>query len=151
MLPDGDLDGELGTLDVVAMDEVRSTFTGLDGLNEAAGFRNLADPEAVYVYFSDGIGDATDCRFDIRWYRKGYYSVHHTDSTGRNFRWDYHPKVRTPDEHFHPPPDAPSDDPEPSCLTAEKPPVVARAVHKLWRRAYDTGSTTKLNAAEGDL
>lgn len=151
MVPDDDLDGELGTLDVVAMDEIRSAFTGLDGLIEAAGFQNPADPEMVHVYFSDGIGEATDCRFDIRWYGNGYYSVHHTDSIERNFRWDYHPKVGAPDEHFHPPPDAPSGDPEPSCLTAEEPPVVARAVHKLWRRSYDTGNTTELNSTEGNL
>lgn len=149
MLPDEDLDGELGTLDVVAMDEVRSAFTGHDGLIEAAGFPNPADPSVVYVYLTDGIGDATDCRFDIRWYRRGYYSVHHTDSIGRNFRWDHHPKVDTPDKHFHPPPDASSGDAEPSSITAEQPPVVARAVHKLWRRAYDTGSTSRVNSAEG--
>lgn len=151
LLPDDDLDGDLGTLDVIAMDEVRSAFTGLDGLIEAAGFQNPADPTVVTVYFTDGIGDATECRFDIRWYRKGYYSVHHTDSIDRNFRWDYHPKVGAPDKHFHPPPHAPSQDVEQSCLTAEEPPVVARAGHKLWRRAYDSGSTSALNSADGDL
>lgn len=146
-----DVDGDLGTLDVASMDRIRSAFTGLDGLVEAAGFRNLADPAVVEVHFSDGIGEATEARLDVRWYRKGYYSVHHVDSTGRNFRWDHHPKAGAPDRHFHPPPDAPSDDPEPSCLTVEDPAVVARAVHKLWRRAYDTGNTEKLNVAEGDL
>lgn len=151
MLPDDDLDDDLGTLDVVAMDQVRAAFTGLDGLIEAAGFLNLADPETVHVYFSDGIGEATDCRFDVRWYRRGYYSVHYTDSIDRNFRWDYHPKVGAPDKHFHPPPDARSDDVEPSCITAEQPDVVARIVHKLWRRAYDTGETLALNSAAGDL
>jgi len=151
MLPHDDVDGELGTFDVVAMDRIRSAFTGLDGLIETAGFRNLADPELVRIRFADGIGDATACQFDIRWYRKGYYSIHHTDSIDRNFRWDYHPKADAPDKHFHPPPDAPSDDPKPSCLTVEQPPVVARTVHKLWRRAYDTGDTAKLNVAEGDL
>lgn len=151
MLPDTDVDGELGTLDVAAMDEVRSAFTGLDGLIEAAGFENPADPERVCVYFSDGIGKATDCRLDVRWYRKGYYSFHHTDSLGRNFRWDYHPKVGAPDRHFHPPPDAASKEPEPSCLAVADPPVVARVVHKLWRRAYDTGQLEGLNSAGGDL
>ena len=151
MVFDDDLDGDLGTLDVVAMDEVRAAFTGLDGLIERAGFKDLADPTVVHVYLSDGIGEATDCRFDIRWYRDGYYSIHHTDSIDRNFRWDYHPKAGAPDRHFHPPPDAPSNDPEPSCITAKEPPVVARVVHKLWRRAYDTDSTERLNSAVGDL
>lgn len=151
MLPADDLDGDPGPLDVVAMDEIRSAFTGLDALVDAAGFENPADPSVVRVHFADGIGEADECRFDVRWYRNGYYNVHHTDSTGRNFRWDYHPKVGAPDKHFHPPPDAPSEDPEPSCLAAERPPVVARAVHKLWRCAYDTGRTTVLNSADGDL
>lgn len=151
MLPDDDLDGEPGTLDVIAMDEVRSAFTGLDGLIDGVGFQNLADPKSVHVYFTDGIGEATECRFDIRWYQRGYYNVHHTDSLDRNFRWDYHPKMGAPDKHFHPPPDAPSQDVEQSCLTAEEPHVVARIVHKLWRRAYDTGRTSHLNVAEGDL
>jgi hypothetical protein len=112
-------------------------------------FRNLADPQVLKIWFSDGIDDATDGRFDVKWYRKGYYSFHYTDSTGRNFRWDYHPKAGAPDKHFHPPPDAPPN-PEPSCISAVDPPVVARVVHKLWRPAYDTGSIDRLNSAEGD-
>ena len=151
MITGDDLDGDLGRLDVIAMDEVRSAFTGLDGLISAAGFENPVDPATVHVYFSDGIGEATECRFDIRWYQKGYYTFHHTDSIACNFRWDYHPKVAAPNKHFHPPPNAPSTDPEPSCLTGEQPPVVARAVHKLWRRAYDTGDLSRLNSPDGDL
>ena len=150
MLPDDDLDGDLGTLDVASMDEIRSAFTGLDGLVEKAGFPALADPRVLKVRFSDGIGDVEDGRFDIKWYRKGYYSFHYTDSTGRDFRWDHHPKAGAPDKHFHPPPDAPSTNPEASCISAVDPPVVARVVHKLWRRAYDTGSTERLNSAERD-
>lgn len=151
MLPDDDLDGDLGRLDVVSMDEIRSAFTGLDRLIEKVGFPNLADPNVLKIWFSDGIGEAGDGRFDITWYRKGYYCFHYTDSMGRNFRWDYHPKAGAPDKHFHPPPDALSNDPEPSCIAAEEPPVVARVVHKLWRRAYDTGRTELLNSAEGNL
>lgn len=151
MLPDDDLDGELGTLDDIAMDEVRSAFTGLDGLIDGVGFQNLADPGGVHVYFTDGIGDATNCRLDIRWCRRGYNNIHHTDSTDRNFRWEYHPKVGPSDKHFRPSPDAPSKDVEQSCLTAEEPPVVARVVHKLWRRASDTTSTEQLNSATGGL
>lgn len=145
-----DIDGELGTLDPIAMDEIRAAFVGLDGLIDDVGFPNPADPAVVQVTFADGIGDATHCRLDIRWYTWGYYSIHYTDSTDRNFRWDYHPKIGAPDRHFHPPPDAPSADAEPSCLTATQPPVVARTVHKLWRRAYDTGDTDRLNSATGN-
>ncbi|APX98304.1 hypothetical protein BB347_16215 [Natronorubrum daqingense] len=150
-MADDDIDGELGTLDVTAMDAIRSAMVNLDGLIDAAGFENPANPKVVRVYISDGIGDADSCRFDIRWYRKGYYSFHHSDSVERHFRWDFHPKLGAPDAHFHPPPDAPSPNPEPSCLGAGEPPVIARAVHKLWRRAYDTGETAVLNTAEGKL
>ena len=62
MLPDEDLDGDLGRLDVVSMDEIRSTFTRLDGLVENAGFPNLADPEVLKIWFSDGIDESTDGR-----------------------------------------------------------------------------------------
>jgi hypothetical protein len=151
MVPGDDLDGDLGTLDVAAMDEVRRTVTGLDGLIETAGFENPADPRLVRVVVDDGIGPATHCRFDIRWYRDGYYSFHHTDSAGCDFRWDYHPKSGHPSRHFHPPPDAPSDRPDPSCLTVDQPPVVARAVHKLWRRAYDHDDPSLLNPPQGGL
>ena len=150
MLPDDDLDGDLGKLDVVSMDEIRTPFTGLDGIVERAGVPNLADPAVLKVWCADGLGDAADGRFDIKWYQRGYYSFHYTDSKGLNFCWDYHPKARAPDKHFHPPPNAHSTNPEPSCLSVLDPPVVARVVHKLWRRAYDTGSTERLNSAEGD-
>lgn len=151
MILDEDLDGDLGTLDVVSLNEIRSTFTGLDGLIDVARFEDPIDPVELQIHFSDGIGSADTCRLDIRWYRKGFYSIHHSDSSDRNFRWDYHPKADAPNKHFHPPSDAPSTDPEPSCITLTEPTLVARAVHKLWRRAYDTGQTAKLNSAEGDL
>ena len=57
MLPDDDLDGDLGTLDVVSMDEIRAAFTGLDGLVANAGLPNLADPQVLKIRFSDGILD----------------------------------------------------------------------------------------------
>lgn len=66
MIPGDEIDGDLGRLDVIAMDEIRSAFTDLDGLIRAAGFETPADPETVHVYLADGIGAATECRFDIR-------------------------------------------------------------------------------------
>lgn len=59
MLPDDDLDGDLGTLDVASMDDIRSTVTGLDGLVARAGFPNLADPQVLEIHFADGIDDET--------------------------------------------------------------------------------------------
>ena len=45
MLPDDDLDGDLGTLDVASMDVIRSSFTGLDELVEKPAFRPSPTPE----------------------------------------------------------------------------------------------------------
>lgn len=142
-----DIDGDIGQLDEFALDEIRKVFQKQDPLVAEVGFPNLIDPQEMKVYVETGIGNADDARFDIRWFRTGYYNVHYTDSS-RDFRWDYHPKEGVPDKHFHPPPDAESTNTEPSCITIEQPELVARAVHKLWRRAFDTGGLAALNIAE---
>jgi len=143
-----DVDGALGSLDEYALDRIRRVFERQEPLVAEAGFRDLVDPRELTVLLEEGIGDADDARFDVRWFRSGHYTFHYTDSTGRDFRWDYHPKEGAPDMHFHPPPDAESDDPQRSCITVEQPELVARAVHKLWRRAFDTGRLADLNTAE---
>jgi hypothetical protein len=142
-----DVDGDVGALDVDAMEQIRDEFTRLDGLVEEAGFDSLIDPQVVRVTLGDGIGTASWCRFDVRWYRAGFYNVHHVDEAEVNFRYDHHPKTDAPDRHFHPPPDASSDDPEQSYIRVEAPALVTRAVHKLWRRAYETGTLDGLNTA----
>lgn len=125
MFHEDDLDGDVGSPDVRVLKQVSEAFLKLDG-----------------------IGDAEWARFDVRWYRSGCYSFHHIDSEGVNFRWDCHPKDGAPRRHFHPVPDAPSNDAEESCIEEREPKVVARAVHKLWRRAYEEGSLKHLNTAE---
>lgn len=148
MKPDADIEGEVGPLDDTALEQIREEFTRLDGLVSEAGFDSLLDPTKLVVQFSDGIGDADWCRFDIRWYRTGYYNFHHTDSQDVDFRFDYHPKPDAPTKHFHEPPDALSADPPHSCISVTEPKLVARAVHYLWRRTYDTGSLELLNEAD---
>lgn len=149
MVPD-DLDGELGAPDVVAMEQIRDVFTSHDGLvnHERTGLDDLIDPQELTVLLEGGIGDATWARFDVTWHRTGCYSFHHVDSEGVNFRWDCHPKEGAPKRHFHPAPDAPSKDPATSCIEVTEPKTVARAVHKLWRRAYENDTTATLNEAE---
>lgn len=141
-------DGDIGRLDVPVMRAIRETMATIDGLVDTAAFDSVLDPTLVAVRFGDGIGDADWCRFDIRWYRTGCYNVHHVDESGRDFRFDNHPKTGVPDRHFHPPPDARSAAAEPSCITVEDHELVVRAVHKLWRRAYDSGDCSKLNTAQ---
>lgn len=148
MQPDADIEGEVGPLDDTALEQIREEFTRLDGLVADAGFDSLLDPTKLVVLLDDGVGDADWCRFDVRWYRQGYYNFHHTDDQGVDFRFDFHPKPDAPDKHFHEPPDAPSKDPLQSCITVTEPNHVTRAVHSLWRRAYETDSFTLLNEAE---
>ncbi|PSQ47733.1 hypothetical protein BRD15_06770 [Halobacteriales archaeon SW_6_65_15] len=150
MFHEDDLDGDVGSPDVRVLKQVSEAFLKLDGLVDEAstGLNDLIDPQELHVHFDDGIGDAEWARFDVRWYRSGCYSFHHIDSEGVNFRWDCHPKDGAPRRHFHPVPDAPSNDAEESCIEEREPKVVARAVHKLWRRAYEEGSLKHLNKAE---
>lgn len=143
-----DVDRDLGSLDVSALGEIRTVFERQELLVTEAGFHNLIDPRELTVSFADGIGAADEARVDIRWFRSGYYTFHHTDTDGQGFRWDYHPKADAPEKHFHPPPNPDASDPVQSCITVEGPELVARAVHKLWRRAFDTGNLAHLTTAE---
>jgi hypothetical protein len=83
---------------------------------------------------------------------QGDYNVHYSDNTDRDLRWDVHPHdytASTGDGHYHPPPDASSDDHdvETSCIRVTELVLVARAVHQLWRASYDTGTIEPLNDA----
>jgi hypothetical protein len=53
-------------------------------------------------------------RLDIRWYTNGDYSFHYVETHGDGdrwqCRWDQHPNPHTSRTHFHPPPDARSED-----------------------------------------
>ena len=150
MLTQDDLDGDVGAPDVVAMEQICEVFLSLDGLVDEteSGLNDLIDPQELHVRLEDGIGDAEWARFDVTWYRGGCYSFHHVDSDAVNFRWDCHPKDGAPKRHFHPAPNAPSKDAEASCIRVAEPKTVARAVHKLWRRAYRSDSLRNLNDAK---
>jgi hypothetical protein len=146
MVGETDIEGDVGPIDDVALAEVRSVFEGVDTLVETTGFDSRLDPTKLQIHLVDGIGDATWCRFDVRWFQNSYYSFHHVDEAGVNVRYDYHPKPGAPDKHFHRPPDADSEDVERSCISTTEPVLVSRAVHSPWRRAYDTSSLAHLNA-----
>ncbi|QOS10747.1 uncharacterized protein HfgLR_03000 [Haloferax gibbonsii] len=148
MADETDIEGAVGPIDDVALEEIRTVFTRADGLVEDAGFDSHLDPTKLQIHFRDGIAEATWCRFDIRWFQRQYYSFHYLDECGVQFRYDYHPKPDAPAKHFHTPPDANSDDVEQSCIVTTEPMLVARAVHQLWRRAYETASFGALNTAE---
>lgn len=97
--------------------------------------------------FADGLDGADTARLDVTWYASGAYRFHYVDET-INWRFDRHPNPHSPEKHFHEPPSADSETAVASCITVEEPVLVARAVLKLWRRAYETGSLAELNRAE---
>ena len=146
-IPAAERTTDLGAPDVTTMRRLRDVFEGDEPLVETADFDSVLDPQELRVEYSDGIDDADWCRLDITWYKSGAYRFHYVDEAGVNWRFDRHPNPHSPEKHFHGPPDAPSETAEPSCIDVEEPRLVARAVAKLWRRAYEAGDFSDLNAA----
>lgn len=141
-----------GAVDRAVLITIRDVVTETEPL-ASAQLDDFLDPTAVEVRFSDGLCDADSSRIDVQWTTFGDYAFHYTDPTGRNLRWGKHPHdddyVDVPGlEHYHPPPDASSDPSvvEESCIEQSPPRLVTRAVLKLWRTAYHSGSLTPLNA-----
>jgi hypothetical protein len=74
------------------------------------------------------------------------YSFHYADTEDVNWRFGRHPNTHSPEKHFHPPPDAATADAEHSCIAVTEVSLVTRAVHALWRAAYDHDDTGRLNS-----
>ncbi|MGQ4554910.1 hypothetical protein [Halobellus sp. GM3] len=136
-----------GPIDAGALREIRDLFVESEPLVENAELVDPLNPQTLSIEFSDGVGDATTARLDVRWSVSGHYAFHHTDDATQNFRFDRHPKPDAPTHHFHPPPDAPSRPVERSCIEVTELPLVARAVLQRWRDAYDRGTVRRLNDA----
>lgn len=137
-----------GPIDAGALREIRDLFVETEPLVETASLDDPVNPQTLSIELSDGVGDASAARMDVRWSLTGNYAAHYNDDLDRNFRFDCHPKPDSPTRHFHPPPDAPSRPVEPSCITVSEAPLVARAILKRWRYAYETGSFEGINDAE---
>lgn len=108
------------------------------------------DPSELQITLDDGIGDAEDGRFDVRWSMKDDYNIHYSDSRGPDLRWDVHPHdYPGPNDgsHFHPPPEASSHsgDVAKSCIRVRRVSLVAMATAKIWREAYQTGLLDGVN------
>lgn len=152
-MPSDESHARRGAVDRGAMLDFRDTFDRMEPL--ATGeLDDFLDPRELRIELGDGVGDAERGRFDVVWTTRDDYDVHYTDDAGRDFRWDCHPNDY-PDvpgnEHFHPPPDASSDPEtvEESCLRVSEIELVARAVQKLWREAYENGAFEGINDATG--
>lgn len=140
-----------GTIDAGVLHDVRSEFERLEPL--ASGLLDdPVSPSELRIRLDDGIGEATTATITVRWSVRDDYNVHYRDDTSRSLRWDVHPHEYTSADgngHYHPPPNASSDDDEvePSCIGVTESVLVARAVHHLWRAGYDTGSVDLRNHA----
>jgi len=148
---DGESDDErevFGPIDAGALREIRDLVVELEPLVAHAAVDDPVNPQTLSIEFSDGIGDATTARFDVRWSVTGHYAFHHTDDAKQNFRFDRHPKPDAPTRHVHPPPDAPSRPVEQSCISVTEIALVTRAVLQRWRDAYDRGAFHRLNEAK---
>ena len=146
-IPPAERSADVGSPDVPTMRQIRDLFDREEPLVEAAEFDSVLDPLEVQIRFADGINAANWCRLDVTWYKSGAYRFHYVDEYDVNWRFDNHPNPHSPKKHFHQPPDAPVDSAECSCIEVEEPQLVARAILKLWRRAYETGDQSSLNTA----
>lgn len=143
----GDRAGEFGAIYLPALRRIRTLWIEHEPLVENTHYDDPVSPTELRIDLVDGIGDAVSARFDIQWSERGMYSFHYVDSHDVNWRFDRHPNTHSPERHFHPPPDAPSIDAEPSCITVSEVTLVTRAVHAMWRVAYDHDDPERLNSA----
>jgi len=140
-----------GAIDAGALHDFRSEFQRLEPL-ASGSLDDPVTPSEVRLQLDDGIGTATSATITVRWSVQGDYNAHYSDDTDRDCRWDIHPHdYTTPngDGHYHPPPDASSDDAavEATCIEVTELILVARTIHQLWRAGYDSGTVTPLNNA----
>jgi hypothetical protein len=73
------------------------------------------------------------------------YSFHYVDSENVSWRFDCHPNTHSPEIHFNPPPDAAMTAAEPSCIDVTEVSLVTRAVHAMWRAAYENEDLDRLS------
>ncbi|WP_042662512.1 hypothetical protein [Haloferax sp. ATB1] len=142
-----------GAIDRGALLEIREVIEREEPLATPT-LDDFLNPTVLEVTFEDGFCGAASSRIDIQWTVDGDYKFHYTDAEGVNLRWGSHPHAGdyvsvSGCEHYHPPPDATADPEavEDSCITQSPQVLVTRAVLKLWRVAYHTGSYEPLNAA----
>jgi hypothetical protein len=104
-------------------------------------------PAELQISLNDGLGDAESARPDIHWSELGMYSFHYDDRDDVNCRFDRHPNTHSPEIHFHPPPAAETTEAKPSSIDGTEVSLVTRAVHAMWRAAYENDDVGQLNSA----
>jgi hypothetical protein len=143
---DGDRAGEFGPIYLPALRRIRSLWIELEPLVTETGYDDPVSPTELQIQLSDGIAGAETARMDIQWSERDMYSFHYVDSDDVNWRFDRHPNTHSPVRHFHPPSTDGASTAEPSCIEVEEVSLVTRAVHAMWRAAYETGDFERLNA-----
>ena len=141
-----------GPIDRAALLEFRDVVESVEPL-ASAELDDYFDPSELRIVLGDGIGEASEGRFDVAWSIHDEYNIHYTDELGRDLRWDRHPHdypAPADETHFHPPPNAASEPTavEASCIDVVPVSLVARATVALWRGAYEAGSLENANGLE---
>lgn len=145
-MTNGDRAGEFGRMDIPALNRIRNRWLDLEPLVDETYYDDIVSPTELHVELTDGLGAADTARFDIQWSERGMYSFHYVDTGGVNWRFDRHPNTHSPEAHFHPPPDAVTGEARPSCIDVTEVSLVTRAVHTLWRAAYENDDLDRLNS-----
>jgi hypothetical protein len=144
-MSDRDRAGEFGPIYLPALQRIRDLWLELEPIVEATSYDDIVSPTELQLSLSDGLGPADAARIDIQWSELDMYSFHYTDTADVNWRFDRHPNTHSPNAHFHPPPDAATATAEPSCIDVTEVSLVARAVHVMWRAAYEADDVGRLN------
>jgi hypothetical protein len=138
--------GEFGQISLPSLRRIRNLWIEFEPLVSDTGYDDPVDPTELFVALTDGLGNADPARIDVQWSELGNYSFHYVDDRDLNWRFDRHPNTHSPSKHFHPPPEAPTDGAEPSCIRVEEVSLVIRAVHAMWRAAYESGELEQSNS-----
>jgi len=145
--PTDDRAGEFGPIYLPALQRIRDLRLDLEPFVETTSYDDVVAPTELQISLSDGLGDAESARFDIHWSELGMYSFHYADSEDLNWRLDRHPNIHSPESHFHPPPEAATTAAEPSSIGVTEVSLVTRAVHAMWRAAYEDDDADQLHSA----
>jgi hypothetical protein len=142
----GDRAGMFGPIYLPALQRIRTLWLDLEPLVADTRYDDRVSPTELRIELVEGVGATDTARLDVQWSERGMYGFHYTDDDGTDWRFDRHRNTHSAEKHFHPPPDAVADDAEPSCITVEEVSPVTRAVHALWRAAYDHDDLDRLNS-----
>jgi hypothetical protein len=137
--------GEFGVIYLPALQRIRNLWVDLEPLVETTAYDDPVSPTELHIELGGGLGTAGTARFDIQWSERDMYSFHYVDADDVDWRFDRHPNTHSPERHFHPPPDASTAAAEPSCIEVTEVSLVTRAVHAMWRVAYEHDDSSRLN------